>query len=164
MEAETTEAEPQQYLVTPSRQPCTGPANTQKAEKPPKRGEKKSEINVYTGLTPYQLVCTVVVPRGRGKKDKTMKKITFTENELRAVKVCLNYNDRESQICDNYSNGGVEEFKLELDWNDQQVGGLISSMTEKGIGYIDNEESDGIFWLTEDGINAYFDQLEKQGA
>ena len=89
-----------------------------------------------------------------------MKKITLTENEMKAVKVCLNYNNRDAQLNDNYSNGGVEEFKLELGWNDQQIGGLISSMAEKGIGYMDNKYANAIFWLTEDGVNAYFDQLE----
>ena len=47
-----------------------------------------------------------------------MKNITFTKNELAAVKCCLNYDssddiddDRLGQLEDNYSNGGPEEFK-----------------------------------------------------
>jgi len=102
-------------------------------------------------------------------KNTDMKKLT--DNEMKAVKLCLNYDDRDGQLCDNYSNGGVEEFKRGLGWNAQQVGGLIASLTEKGIGYMDDDpflviggngklHTPDIFWLTEEGVNAYFDQLE----
>tara|TARA_A100001201_G_scaffold117158_1_gene100726 strand:- start:435 stop:842 length:408 start_codon:yes stop_codon:yes gene_type:complete len=105
-----------------------------------------------------------------------MKKITFTKNELAAVKCCLNYDssddiddDRIGQLSDNYSNGGPEEFKKLLGWNDHQVAGLISSMEQKGIGYCDTDDmAEGqtgpLFWLSEDAINAYFDLKKQQQA
>jgi hypothetical protein len=94
---------------------------------------------------------------------------------MTAVKACLNADTREGQFNDNYSNGSASEFKKVLGWNDHQVAGLISSLEQKGIGYMDNEDAadrrtvygsgantNAIFWLSDDGINAYFDQLETE--
>ena len=95
--------------------------------------------------------------------------ITLTNNEITALKVCLNYDERSSQLDDNFSNGGPEEFMEALNWNAQQVGGLISSMVEKGVGWLDRREGElampgekleHIFWLTDDGVDAIFDILE----
>lgn len=88
-------------------------------------------------------------------------KTTLTANEIEALKLCLNYNERENQLSDNYSNGGMDEFRAHFShWNDQQIGGLIGSLTHKGMGSIDEE--DDIFWLTEAGVNAIFDVIENE--
>jgi hypothetical protein len=83
----------------------------------------------------------------------------LTQNEVTALRICLNYDRRDEQLSDNYSNGGTEEFMAALNWNAQQVGGLMTSLTEKGLGYHDEEED--VFWLTEAGVNAIFDIIEQ---
>lgn len=91
----------------------------------------------------------------------------LTQNEALALYACLNYDDREAQLSDNYSNGGTAEFMALLGWNAQQVGGLITSLTEKGMGCADdagvNGEAVDVFWLTVDGVNAIFDYIEANG-
>jgi len=85
----------------------------------------------------------------------------LTENEVAALEICLNYDDRESQLSDNYSNGGATEFADELfNGNKQAAGGLIASLTLKGMGGID--EDDDIFWLSEDAIHVIFDLIDKR--
>jgi hypothetical protein len=86
---------------------------------------------------------------------------TLTANELKALETCLNYDDRESQLSDNFSNGGAAEFRAVLGWNREQVAALIGSLEKKGMGGMDSE-GDDIFWLSEDGVNAVFDHLEAQ--
>ncbi len=87
----------------------------------------------------------------------------LTKNEISALKLCLNYHNRETQIADNYSNAGHPEFKKALDWNDNQVSALIGSLEKKGMGFGDDNNGNGhIFWLTEEGINAIFDIIEKE--
>jgi len=90
--------------------------------------------------------------------------VKLTDNEIKALEVCLNYDDRASQLDDNYSNGGTAEFMAALGWNEQQVGGLMTSLTEKGLGYADEEGVNGqtidTYWLTAEGVNAIFDIIE----
>lgn len=85
----------------------------------------------------------------------------LTENEIKALERCLNYQDREAQLDDNFSRGGAPEFKKLLNWNDHQVAGLISSLEQKGMGYSDDNEGNGnIFWLSDLGVNTIFDIKE----
>ncbi len=91
----------------------------------------------------------------------------LTDNEITALKACLNYSDRESQLGDNMSVGGTAEFMDELGWNAQQVGGLISSLEKKGVAYREvDDEVNGVpvdtVWLTELGVNVIFDILEAE--
>lgn len=87
----------------------------------------------------------------------------LTENEIKALKICLNYDERVTQLSDNFSNGGHEEFKAELGWDDKQVAALIGSLEKKGMGSGDDNEGNGhIFWLSEDGVNAIFDIIEAE--
>jgi len=90
---------------------------------------------------------------------------TLTENETKALKMCLNYNSRSGQLSDNFSNAGAEDFALMLfNGNMQAAGGLITSLTAKGMGDIDDSEADdvNIFWLSEYGVNTIFDILEAE--
>lgn len=90
-------------------------------------------------------------------------KVSLTENEINAMECCLNYDSRESQLTDNYSNGGHDEFKGALGWNDKQVAALIGSLESKGMGWGDDNEGNGhIFWLSEEGVNAIFDIIESR--
>jgi hypothetical protein len=82
----------------------------------------------------------------------------LTANEIAALKVCINYDNRADQHSDNFSNA---EFKAELGWNDKQVAALIGSLEAKGMGYGDDNEGNGhIFWLSDLGVDTIFDILE----
>ena len=88
--------------------------------------------------------------------------MNITELEYAAMKLCLNYNDRETQLDDNYSNGGHGEFMDELGLNRQAAAALCGSLEKKGLGCNDDNEGLGhILWLTDKGVNAIFDHLEK---
>jgi hypothetical protein len=103
----------------------------------------------------------------------------LTEAEFQALKACLNYDDRESQLEDNFSNGGPTEFAQVLGWDLHQVGGLIASLTSKGLGGLDDRSEEmmtdengrlypknkvpaelHIFWLSDEGVHAVFDEIE----
>ena len=58
----------------------------------------------------------------------------LTENEITFIKATLNYDNREMQHDDNYSNAGIEEGCEALGWKPSQVKGLVSSLTQKGMG------------------------------
>ena len=89
--------------------------------------------------------------------------INLTPNEIVALKLCLNYDNRQDQLSDNFSNGGHAEFKDALGWNNKQVSALIGSLEAKGLGYGDDNDGNGhIFWLSEAGINAIFDVIESE--
>lgn len=87
----------------------------------------------------------------------------LTKNEITILKTCLNYDNREDQLSDNMSNGYVESFMNVLNMNAQQVGGIMSSLQQKGLCW-PSEESDlePVFWITEKGVNAVFDIIEKE--
>lgn len=86
---------------------------------------------------------------------------TITKNEFIALQTCLNYDTREGQLSDNYSNGGQEEFKSALGWNDKQVSALIGSLEKKRLGWSDDNDGNGhIFWLNETAVNLVFDIID----
>ena len=87
----------------------------------------------------------------------------LTTNEAQALEICLNYDTRESQLEDNFSNGGSEEFQAALGWSKHQVAGLISSLEQKGLGWGDDNDGNGhIFWLSELGVNTIFNIIESR--
>jgi|AntDeeMinimDraft_5_1070356.scaffolds.fasta_scaffold13236_1 DNA-binding MarR family transcriptional regulator len=90
-----------------------------------------------------------------------MSNITLTDNEVRAMSLTLNYDDRESQLSDNFSNAGVEELADHFNWNKHQVAGLIGSLQKKGVAFYDEEDID-LLWLTEEGVNTLFDLIEAE--
>ncbi|APL99068.1 hypothetical protein LK3_37 [Bordetella phage LK3] len=90
--------------------------------------------------------------------------VNVTDAEFIALQTCLNYDNRESQLSDNFSNGDHAAFKKALGWNDQAVAALIGSLESKGLVYSDNEGVNGnkfnTVWLTEKGVNVVFDQID----
>lgn len=88
----------------------------------------------------------------------------LTTNEIAAIKMCLNYNDRASQLSDNYSNGGQQEFMSGLKLNRHAAAQLCGSLENKGMGYNDNEGEYHIFWLSDAAVNLIFDLIEKEAA
>lgn len=98
------------------------------------------------------------------ENEEVEEKTELTEMEIAFMELALNYSDRETQLSDNYSNAGIAEGMEAFDWNAQQMGGLVSSLEKKGMGYMDSEGVNGqpvdIFWLTEKGVNTIFDIIE----
>lgn len=90
-----------------------------------------------------------------------MSNTNLTQNEVRAMSLTLNYDDRESQLSDNFSNAGIEELCEAFDWNKHQVAGLIGSLDKKGMAVYDEEDID-LLWLTEKGVNTIFDIIEAE--
>lgn len=90
-------------------------------------------------------------------------KTNLTVNEIKALKACLNYESREDQLADNYSNGCMEVFKEALSWTDKQVSGLVSSLVQKELIQLDRGCPE-IFWITEEGVNAVFDVIESEAS
>lgn len=94
--------------------------------------------------------------------------MSYTQNEIAALKMCLNYNDRASQADDNHSDASPVTIAKALGWDMQQVGGLLSSLEKKGVAYVDDRSGDhGVFdvsehivYLTKAGIDAIFNIIE----
>ena len=87
----------------------------------------------------------------------------LTDAEITAIRTCLNYGDRASQLSDNFSNGGMVEFMDALGWNRNQVAALIGSLEKKGMGWSDDNDGNGhIFWLSEKAVNIIFDIMEEE--
>lgn len=83
--------------------------------------------------------------------------VTLTEKEKAFLKICLNYRDLETQLEDNYSNGGIDEamdlFEGTKQYKRQAAGGLLTSLTKKGMGELwDNDQ----FALSDRGVYAAF--------
>lgn len=89
--------------------------------------------------------------------------VLITANEAAALEACLNYERREDQLADNHSVGDAATIAAAIGGSLQAAGGVMTSLTEKGLGFID-EEGLGIFWLTEDGVNAIFDWIDAMPA
>ena len=98
----------------------------------------------------------------------------YTDNEIRAMKMCLNYDNREDMLSDPFSDVGPTDIAAEFGWNMHRVGGLIASLENKGVAWLDNRDGDAgmkncdtdmhILWLTEKGVNEIFDIIEKEVA
>lgn len=98
----------------------------------------------------------------------------LTANEIAAMKMCLNYNHRESQLADNHSNSNPADIGIALGWNKQQVGGLLSSLEQKGMAWVDDRSCEAdpvlrnpdfhIVYLHDAGVNAIFDIMEGEVA
>ena len=96
----------------------------------------------------------------------------FTQNEIAALKMCMNYDDRESQQGDNHSDATPVTIAKALNWNMNQAGGLISSLSSKGAVWVDErvgepyhkDVSMHIVYLTEKGVNEIFDIVETEKA
>ncbi len=86
--------------------------------------------------------------------------IKLTANEIDALEVCLNYDTREGQLSDNYSNAGAAEIAAACGISKRAAGGVITSLQKKGLGMMD-DEGDDIFWLSEKGVNTIFDYIEE---
>jgi len=88
----------------------------------------------------------------------------LTANERAFLALCLNYDNIDSQLSDNYSNGGLLEATQLMSGNKHAGAGLLSSLTKKGLGYPDDgtdwavnpSEYHHTFWLSELGVRVAF--------
>ena len=88
----------------------------------------------------------------------------LTSNERAFLELCLNYDNVESQLSDNYSNGGLMEATQLMGGNKHAGAGLLSSLSKKGLGYTDDGSNWAVdpsdyhhtFWLSELGVRAIF--------
>jgi hypothetical protein len=96
----------------------------------------------------------------------------FTQNEIAALKMCLNYDNRAHQLDDNHSDASPVTIAKALGWNMNQAGGLISSLSGKGAIWVDDREGEPwhkdvsmhIVYLTNKGVDAIFDIIEAEKA
>ena len=84
---------------------------------------------------------------------------TLTALEVQVLDYCLNYQDRESQLNDNYSNCDLSDAH-KICGGKHEAAGVIGSLCKKGLVYDPASDEDSIIWLTEDGVNAIFDNKE----
>jgi hypothetical protein len=85
----------------------------------------------------------------------------LTNNEREFLMLCLNYDTLEGQLSDNYSNGGMKEAIGIMNGNRHAAAGLLSSLTQKNLGWGEELEESGehVFWLTELGARVTFTAL-----
>ena len=98
--------------------------------------------------------------------------IDLTKNEIAAMKMCIVYGTRKEQHSDNHSEVNPAEIGINLGWNRQQVGGLLSSLAQKGMVFVDDRTGEGdaslcnpdfhIVYLTKSGVDAIFDIKEQE--
>ncbi len=99
----------------------------------------------------------------------------LTANEITAMEMCLNYDDRGSQHSDNHSNACPADIGMKLGWDYRQLGGLLAGLTRKEMIMIDDRSAEAdkslhqnphmhIVYLTEKGVDAIFDIIEKRAA
>lgn len=93
---------------------------------------------------------------------------TLTKNEKDFLQMCLNYDNIESQLSDNYSNAGMLEAASLFNNNKHAGAGLLSSLSQKKLGWGDDGSSWGmpaneynhVFWLSELGVRVAFKTKE----
>ena len=84
---------------------------------------------------------------------------TLTLNEIKALS-CIAADTREEtkEWAEETSEIIARDIALEMQWTEQQVGGLVSSLEQKGVAAIDAYNGD-LNWL-DGGIDTYFDNLK----
>lgn len=123
----------------------------------------KKSVNRFADRATGQKRLSALIEEARAAAPKA-EPVNVTDAEFIALQTCLNYDTREAQLSDNYSNGDHAAFKKALGWNDQAVAALIGSLESKGLVYSDNEGVNGnkfnTVWLTEKGVNVVFDLID----
>ncbi len=84
---------------------------------------------------------------------------TLTTLEAELLSKCLNYDTREDQLNDNYTNADLSDA-YNICGGKHEAAGVIGSLIKKGL-ICDLDADDGsMIWPTEDGINAIFNHKE----
>jgi len=84
---------------------------------------------------------------------------TLTTLEAELLSKCLNYDTRNDQLQDNYTNADLSDA-YNICGGKHEAAGVIGSLIKKGL-ICDLDADDGsMIWLTEDGIHAIFNHQE----
>ena len=79
--------------------------------------------------------------------------------EAALLSKCLNHDNREDQIQDNYTNADLSDA-YNICGGKHEAAGVIGSLSKKGL-ICDLDADDGsMIWLTEDGVHAIFNHKE----
>jgi len=84
---------------------------------------------------------------------------TLTSLEAAVLGYCLNYDDRDNQLSDNYTNGDLK-IAQDICGGKHQAAGVIGSLCKKGLIEDPASDEDSMIWLTVNGVNAIFDHKE----
>ena len=97
-------------------------------------------------------------------KGKIMKH-TLTTREAAMLDAALNYETREDQHEDNYSNLCLSD-SYDICGGKHEAAGVVGSLTTKGLVYIEDEDRDDdpTIWLTDEGVDAIFDYIFRNAA
>ena len=101
----------------------------------------------------------------------------LTDNEIAMLTICLNYDNRETQLSDNYTRGTVGHAHA-LMGSKEAGAGLIGSLVKKGLvldpsvhgtdpndafmGYKPWGPEENMVWMTDEGVNAIFDHIDSK--
>ena len=84
---------------------------------------------------------------------------TLTKNEIKALSyIAADTREETKEWAEETSEIIARDIAFEMQWTEQQVGGLVSSLEQKGVAAIDQYNGD-LNWL-DGGINTYFNSLE----
>jgi len=92
--------------------------------------------------------------------------VRVTANERIALDIARNYDSREAQLSDNYSNLTGADLIANTGWSPQKAGGVIHSIIKKGLAWQDRTADVGkdIVWLTDKGVHVIFNILDTEKA
>jgi hypothetical protein len=84
--------------------------------------------------------------------------ISLTNLEIDILFACLNYDNIQSQLSDNYSNCDLKDAH-KICGGKHQAAGVIGSLCKKGLIYDPMQEENKIIFMTEEGVRAIFANL-----
>lgn len=93
---------------------------------------------------------------------KNQTDTNLTTREVAILEAILNYEDRGSQLSDNFSNCDLEDAHR-ICGGKHEAAGVMGSLVKKGLIYAAFEEDSDLLWLTIDGVNTIFDNIEANG-
>jgi hypothetical protein len=84
----------------------------------------------------------------------------LTALEAALLTQCLNYDTREDQMQDNYTNADLSDAHS-ICGGKHQAAGVIGSLCKKGFIADPANDEQQLIWLTVNGINAIFDHINE---
>jgi DNA-binding MarR family transcriptional regulator len=84
----------------------------------------------------------------------------MTRAEFLVLCEIRNYDRREAQKDDNYSNCDFADAARVTGFNRHGVAALVGSLEKKGLAWVDEDEYGDTIWFTDDGIDAVYNIME----
>jgi uncharacterized protein (DUF2164 family) len=91
---------------------------------------------------------------------ETQSNISLTDLEAKILLACLNYDNIEEQLGDNYSNCDLKDAH-KICGGKHQSAGVIGSLCKKGLVGDPMDEENNIIYPTEEGLRAIFSHKAK---